>query len=682
MGILKPTDPQNFNYNFQATTDPTADDDITMGYLVGARWINVLTQQLFVLFDNEEGAAVWTNIGSGAGGAVTVLDEGVSLGNFSVLNFVGSDVDAQDSGIFSQVNIFIPPPAFASHFDTTDGTTTGTVSETLATPRTATRISTPSGGEGSPFFTGGWADSNQDTTLSSSVIFDTPQVVTGFGGDSTMTVNLFRSDGSANQILLETFTTPAIAANGNFVSGNITVNISSYGADSTRFSAIPTITVNAGAALTTDGRSGGRYQIQIIHNTDTSTDGTGPYTFLQDWIFIDTDPATPSLSGVTIGEDPSGTVVTKFLSGLEYYGLGSEFQAQIADIDDHNSNTQRVPTTTTINAAEYGLPTLNQAPFTGGSGATNYGNYTNDDNQQNVTYDNQGTNYAITNASYRRIANDVNISGFIQDPWNSSGTSLSPDRLVAIDTFLTTGNSTSQVENYIDEEFRQTDRTFNGGSATGDFNSSILLATGITYTTDSGDAANGIGAMVFNDQLMHPQSTTLVGGANDGTANSNWTNYFPNAGGQPDYSVAAYDRATLESVYFRTFTVPGFPSTTQYTSGEVTIVGNPVGADFVTDLENNDIRIYLRKIDGDGNTGLPNASPIWLHGAAAFNFATFDDGTTQTNAGATARTNSSGNTVQFTFGGFFMEDGLYVEIVMSSGYTGTIDSLTWTFTAA
>ena len=92
-------------------------------------------------------------------GEIEIQDEGVSLGSFSVINFVGSDVEVIDIG--GVATAYIPPlppppaPSYASHWNTSDGDN-GSQSVSDGVSRTTTRIATPSGGEGSPFKTGGW----------------------------------------------------------------------------------------------------------------------------------------------------------------------------------------------------------------------------------------------------------------------------------------------------------------------------------------------------------------------------------------------------------------------------------------------------------------------------------------------------------------------------------------------
>jgi len=58
---------------------------------------------------------------------VHVKDEGINVGTYKTINFIGTDVLAQDSGTPGQVNVYVPTPQFASHFNTMDGTTPGLV---------------------------------------------------------------------------------------------------------------------------------------------------------------------------------------------------------------------------------------------------------------------------------------------------------------------------------------------------------------------------------------------------------------------------------------------------------------------------------------------------------------------------------------------------------------------------
>jgi hypothetical protein len=70
----------NLKYNFAAVSDPTNIDDIIVGYDIGSRWINTITDKEFVCVNNKEAGAQWVettqpsgeinvgeNIGTGEG---------------------------------------------------------------------------------------------------------------------------------------------------------------------------------------------------------------------------------------------------------------------------------------------------------------------------------------------------------------------------------------------------------------------------------------------------------------------------------------------------------------------------------------------------------------------------------------------------------------------------------------
>lgn len=48
-----------------ATTAPTVDDDVDLGYSVGSRWINTSTDVAYICVDATDGAAVWKRLAGG-----------------------------------------------------------------------------------------------------------------------------------------------------------------------------------------------------------------------------------------------------------------------------------------------------------------------------------------------------------------------------------------------------------------------------------------------------------------------------------------------------------------------------------------------------------------------------------------------------------------------------------------
>lgn len=579
-----------------------------------------------------------------AGGSLTVLDDGVSLGNYTSVNFIGADVLAQDSGTPNQVNIYIPPPVFLSHWDQNDGSN-GDQSVTDTLVRTTARIANPSGGQGSPFRTNGWEGTDQDATDQSTVTLTTPGSTTGFGGDSTMTIVVRDATGS----IVGGYLTPVITGNGSIVdpSGNITVTISGYAPDATRFSAKAEVLVDFKGILDDAGQSsGGRFHIEVTHTTDSSTDGTGPYTYTMSDVFYDIDPTTPTATGLTIAET-GGAVVTKHISGLEYYDLGSDFTVDVADIDQINRNVARSTANLVLTGTEYGLPTLNHSPF--GTGSANFTGYTFDHDQDNLTY--QFTAWEINSTNHRYIGPTANVTAFAQDPWNAQSPIASSDASVLVDTYV--DNATDTFEDFRGESRLE--------------NSSFTLSRDSTVSLVAGEA------MVFNDRLMSPEATTYIRSDGPNSANTDWTGYSPTAGGaNPDYTgltvpVSAYRR---------------FPDATGLSRSSMSIVfsGTSAGANFLADLVSSDLEVFVYRISGGAGSGAfgpppGNTQPLSLHGAA-FNFATFDDGVTD---GQIREGTSSGNTINATFGsGTFMEDGIYCHIRINDPAI-QIDSMTVTF---
>jgi hypothetical protein len=582
------------------------------------------------------GATVAFGNSGGSSSNLEVQDEGVSVENaVTVLNFIGADVQVLSGGT-GIVQIYIPPPTFASHFNTQDGTTTAFVSESIA--RSTARISTPTS-EGNPFSTNGWAGTNKSSSLNSTATFTTGANCTGFGGNSTMTVTVYDADGTT---ALESKTTTAINANGSYGSGNITITITGYSADTTRFKATPTVTVDIGAIFTSLSKQGGRYHVVVSQTVDTATDGSGTYTYTQTDVFYDTNPNTPSVGTTTIAET-NGNVVTKHLSGIEYYTSGSQFSVSVASINNLNRNTARTSNNLSITFANYGIGNLSQSPF--GTGSTNFSGWTNAFDNTNASY--QKTNSAISSSNFRYRGTGANVSSQARDTWNNGSSSASSNSSLLIDTYGVT--STNLIERFDDENRRQSSN-FNTGSTSGNWNSTTSLVAGE--------------ALVLNGKLMIPSVATL----SDGSTNANFSTYSPTAGGaNPNYS-----SLTSASNYYRTIV----DSTGSSRAGFSIVFSGNFISNATTDLANSDLEIFISKIASStgGNTGYNNPYFLNIHGAL-YNFASFNDGVTN---GQIREGSSSGNTVNCTFGGFVCEDGFYMRIKINDSRI-KIDTLTVSF---
>src|SRR3972149_1047857 len=67
--------------NNAATTNPTVNDDISIGYTVGSRWINAVTDAEYVCTDHTDGAAGWVATAIFGGGEGTVTFASVVTAN-------------------------------------------------------------------------------------------------------------------------------------------------------------------------------------------------------------------------------------------------------------------------------------------------------------------------------------------------------------------------------------------------------------------------------------------------------------------------------------------------------------------------------------------------------------------------------------------------------------------------
>lgn len=548
--------------------------------------------------------------GAGSGG-VLVQDEGADVGVFQVINFIGADVSALHGG--SRANVYIPAASYASHFMTRDGST-GLQAVSDSVQRTIAKISTPDE-EGLPFSTGGWAGTNQDATRDSVFTFSTPGEITGLGEGASLEVRLFDADGAT---VLESFEANGLDAAKIFTSGtgNIRVEVLSFATDANRFKGRIEVQVDAGQILDLAGREGGRVHAQIVMNTDPSTDGSGPYVYSQNDVFIDANPSTPTIGFAQILET---TPVVKSISGVRYYTIGSTFALTASDIDDLNANTSKTSGNISLSASNYGIGTLLQSPF--GAGQDRFSSWTSSHDNAGASY--QNSSATIETANHRYAGDDATASARAFDTWGGGSTTTSPPESILVDTYPP--ESTSLYEAFTDESRR--------------------LESDYLTPWDSSRHLVAGEAMVFFGELISPQAARLSGGVTE----DDWTRFKPEPIEQPDYS-----GLTAPVSYYRSFTEDGF----DISSMTISITGQfPVSV--VRSLELEELRVFIRKIDGLGSTG-PNASPLRLHGNP-YNFSSFDDGATEEGAGIRELT-SSGGTISATFGGLPARSGVYMQI--------------------
>lgn len=516
-----------------------------------------------------------------------------------------------------------PPPSYRSHWNTADGNNgSQTVSVSNVTPSTTARIPTPSGGEGTPFKVGGDDGTNRTVTTATTATFTTAQATTGFGGDSTVVVEVYDKDS-----LIDSYTSPAITQDFSVIGGSgINIDISQYGVDdAAKFKAKLSVTVNLAPTLP----NGGFYRVEITHISDSVSDGGVSYPYASSEVFIDTNPSTPVIGALSFLES---VPVFKYLSGIKYYDTGSSWRVILSNIDNLNANSIKTSNNVSISSTGYGLSSLNHSPF--GSGSANFSNWTNEENNTNATYDKN--DWSISSTGTRFIGTNAGVSAFASDPWNNSPTLSDSNHSLLIDTYVV--SSSDLFEPFNDENRRQ-DPTFNGGNSAGSWLSNIALVDGE--------------ALVQNGKLMIASSADYT----------NWSVFKPT--GNPDYT-----GFSSSANYYRTFVDSGGLNQPNF----ILIFSGNFVVNATSDLSNSLLEVFIRRVGSSGGDFGNTANPLTLHGAE-YNQPFFDDGVTN---GAIRLGASNGNTVQGTFGGFACTGGVFIHIRINDTRI-KIDSVSITF---
>jgi hypothetical protein len=583
-----------------------------------------------------------------------------------------------------------------------------------------------------PYKTGGgsnsfWAGSIRSCTKDTFSTHTTTTLVTGFSpagttvDGATITVELYDADGAT---LLDSFTTPILDGNGTHTSPStdLVVEISLYQADGyPRWKAQVEITVQFASSLAANGREGGRFHVEAYMVADTGTAGGATYTYTEADCFYDEKNTTvlpPTINGTMTISELVGSLVTRHISGIEYYDLGSAFNVTVTNMNKMNRNTQgrggsadtNVNNTGNlrISSTDYGLPTtwfggwINSAPYSGDP-------WTNQYDLANLGLDFQPWSINVSNWRYRYFEGNGDVN--VYDSWLSTAqdTEASPNEKILIDTFSTT--STDTAEYFIKENKR-------------------LL---VDYTTawDSTDfldsfngGANQGAALVMGGNLRWPSQGTYDTGNNElGTINNNWTLYKPDLGGaNPNYGIgAANDVDTQTSslddanrdpdyyVFYRKFlnAVP----TADIASIDFTITGVGVNQGAVANTRPG-FDIVLRKIASNtpGAQVGPTAPPLFSTGGPGFAPTSYNSGDYHDNwvaftttppikytdqaantyakngyarsqlSGPSTGNATSGNplVIRHTFGSYLAKTGVYAEIRIYDANI-RISSITATF---
>jgi hypothetical protein len=218
---------------FDATTYPTPSDDITQGWRIGSRWLDVNTDQLYVCVDNTEGAAIWRWTGLLAegpdGGA-----HGVPGGELIRMDASGTALEGSGVLVDGSGNI-VYTPAVPDDWEDTDPTTVVGALDRVA------------GGHAGVCLV---SDTQPTTPGTGQVWLDT--AATGTGGSGVLTVHTITADATltaSQTVILCDATTGAIT---------VTLPAASANAGRRYFvkkidSSANTVTIDGNASETIDG---------------------------------------------------------------------------------------------------------------------------------------------------------------------------------------------------------------------------------------------------------------------------------------------------------------------------------------------------------------------------------------------------------------------------------------------
>jgi hypothetical protein len=389
------------------------------------------------------------------------------------VQIVGTTIDTGEL-ILEPVLKDLPVPSYVSHFNTNDGIGDCRLSDNSTTAR---NVSSPAG----HFDIGSWTPGTaHNTTRTSTWSYSTTMTCSVLNLTTTLTARLLGADG----ITIVAQNSLVLTGNATTTSNGITLTASGWSADYDKYKAKLDISFNLPTILP----SGGRFSINLTHTN--GSDGT--FTKTQNDIFYDNETTPPSLSGVAVSESSK---IMRFLSGVEYYDLGSQFQVSIADIDWLNDESYP---TNQVNAegTEYGLPAL-ALP---GSSLTAW---TNAWSNQNASY--LKTNWAITQVDLTVKSTTANIRARTKD-WTDGTWVNSPNQSILIETH--DDPNTRLIERFYYEDWRC--------YQTADFD--LPAARGWNGSVDNG----------ATDALYY------AGGCEHNALD--WRGYSPDPTTQPDYT--------------------------------------------------------------------------------------------------------------------------------------------------
>ncbi|AUR89054.1 hypothetical protein NVP1121O_026 [Vibrio phage 1.121.O._10N.286.46.C4] len=513
------------------------------------------------------------------------------------------------------------------------------------------------------FFAGNnWQGTHRQATQMNTITWASGQC-TGFGDASSMRVTVTNADGITYQQ-----TTFPTAGNSDTTTDRIRMQVTGTtpDGDGSRDAATVRMTVDLLGLLTDHGvgHTSGSFVVSFLH---TDFDGT-TRTWSEAFFLDDSNNAEISLDADATGarefhienvNHASSHATIKYLSGIGYYTTGTQYILSSGTVHRHNLDSSRVNDSYVLDMDGFGVADYNTSPWTS-AGDFQYMHPAPDrdrfDNQMAFIPD--VTTNTINRANFRHIGATQALLN-VRDAWGSSPQYASQSFNMLVDTFL--DDSTALIE------------TFNGeagwrleGDYTTAWDSELIRADGHGIVFGGG-LYRGVDLPTIDENVLGG-----VGSLGDASA------FFPanlednTVRVQPNYS-----GHTQAGVFFREFRATN-PATSYANMSFTITTSNGLAAD----LASGGLRIYLWKLGSSApsspNLTLPPAydptdatasqvNSIWVH--ETYNFASFDDGATQSAATSGAQVNLTGSTVTVSFGGANVDTGVLARIEVDSSTT-------------
>jgi len=430
----------------------------------------------------------YTNNGGGSISGIKVSEEGGNtisgVTQINFINYPGTDNVRVLPGGGMVADVWIEAPDFLNNFS-------GQRDYSINTNR---YIGEPTN-EGNPFYIGDWFGS---LTLNNKTIrngdLSSNEATYSSNGD----FNIENTNTTFEAIFLNatggTVTNKTVTLNGNqsfSKDSGITITVSNWNDDppgsGLQYKASITILFDLDYFIP----NGGRYSIQLKHNNGTK----GTFTHNDTDLFRDIENESASIDG-NVDLTTGTTIVTKWISGVEYYTIGSEWKINVSDIN--NLNDRSFPNNEQMDLIENNLAVsdLNNIH------STDFIDWNKKYNVSGVSYLN--SKWTINQLNLTIETTTAYATSRIFD-WGQSDSKNSNNLSVLIDTRTDDSDRNSE--------------TFNGESQRLKSDLSTPWESGTTLQTQDG----GNGLQLYNGRLIYPQNNFSIYEPNSGDTTTNYT---------------------------------------------------------------------------------------------------------------------------------------------------------------